>query len=163
MTANDSVTFTTIPFKTISGSDSSLSDFPGKVLLIVNVASKCGFTPQYEGLQSLYEKYKEKGLVVIGFPANNFGAQEPGTDEEIQNFCSTNYHVTFPMMSKVSVKGKDKHPLFAYLTERSTIPGAIKWNFSKFLLDRHGRLVARFPSDIKPLDAQLTSKIESLF
>ncbi len=160
---NDSVTFTTIPFKTISGSDSSLTDFSGKILLIVNVASKCGFTPQYEGLQSLHEKYKDKGLVVIGFPANNFGAQEPGTDEEIQKFCSTNYHVTFPMMSKVSVKGKDKHPLFAYLTERSTIPGEIKWNFGKFLLDRHGRLIARFASDVKPLDTQLTSKIESLF
>ena len=163
MSVKDSASFTSIPFKTITGHNSSLADFAGKVLLVVNVASKCGFTPQYEGLEALYEKYKDQGLVIVGFPANNFGDQEPGTNEEIQTFCSTKYHVTFPMMSKVSVKGQDKHPLFAYLTEHSTIPGEIKWNFSKFLLDRSGKLVARFPSDVKPLDAQLTSKIESLF
>ena len=152
-----------IPFKTISGHDSTLEAFKGKVVLIVNVASKCGHTPQYAGLEKLYEKYKAKGFVVIGFPANNFGSQEPGTNEEIAKFCSTTYGVTFPMMAKISVKGDDKHPLFVQLTERSSIPGEIKWNFSKFLLDRTGKLAARFPSETEPSDPQLTSKIESLF
>jgi len=152
-----------IPFKTISGHDSTLEAFKGKVVLIVNVASKCGHTPQYAGLEKLYEKYKAKGFVVIGFPANNFGSQEPGTNEEIAKFCSTTYGVTFPMMAKISVKGDDKHPLFVQLTEKSSIPGEIKWNFSKFLLDRTGKLAARFPSETEPSDPQLTSKIESLF
>lgn len=152
-----------IPFKTITGHDSTLEAFNGKVVLIVNVASKCGHTPQYAGLEKLYEKYKAKGFVIVGFPANNFGSQEPGTNEEIAKFCSTNYGVTFPMMAKVSVKGDDKHPLFVQLTEKSTIPGEIKWNFSKFLLDQSGKLVARFPSETEPSDPQLTSKIESLF
>ena len=152
-----------IPFKTITGHDSTLEAFNGKVVLVVNVASKCGHTPQYGGLEKLYEQYKAKGFVVIGFPANNFGSQEPGTNDEIAKFCSTTYGVTFPMMSKVSVKGEDKHPLFEQLTEKSTIPGEIKWNFSKFLFDRTGKLVARFPSETEPSDPQLTSKIESLF
>lgn len=152
-----------IPFKTIAGHDSTLEAFKGKVVLVVNVASKCGHTPQYAGLEKLFETYKSKGLVVVGFPANNFGSQEPGTNDEIAKFCSTTYGVTFPMMSKVSVKGEDKHPLFVQLTEKSTIPGEIKWNFSKFLFDRTGKLVARFPSETEPSDPQLTSKIESLF
>jgi len=151
-----------IPFKTISGHDSTLAAFKGKVILIVNVASKCGHTPQYAGLEKLYEQYKSKGLVLIGFPANNFGGQEPGTNEQIASFCKTTYGVTFPMMAKISVKGEDKHPLFVQLTEKSNIPGEIKWNFSKFLLDRSGKLVARFPSEVEPADPQLTSKIESL-
>ena len=132
-------------------------------MLIVNVASKCGFTPQYTGLENLFKKYSEKGFVVLGFPCNQFGAQEPGDEQEIQQFCSLNYDVTFPMMAKVSVKGADIHPLFAYLTEQSPIKGEIKWNFSKFLLDRNGKLVARYKSEVEPMDTQLTSKLESLF
>lgn len=152
-----------IPFKTITGHDSTLADFKGKVVLVVNTASECGYTPQYEGLEKLYEKYKDKGLVVIGFPANNFGGQEPGSNEQIAKFCSTKYKVTFPMMAKVSVKGADKHPLFAYLTESSPIPGEIKWNFSKFLFDKNGALVARYLSNVEPMDTLLTSRIESVF
>jgi glutathione peroxidase len=148
-----------LPFKTIDGHNASLADFKGKVLLIVNVASKCGHTPQYEGLEKLYEKYQKQGLVVIGFPANNFGGQEPGTNEEIKTFCTTRFHVTFPMMAKVSVKGDDIHPLFGWLTEKSPLPGEIKWNFSKFLLDKNGQLVARYPSAVEPLDTQVTDKI----
>ena len=159
MPAND---YRTIPFNTIGGNGSSLAAFKGKVVLVVNVASECGYTPQYEGLQKLYQNYKDKGLVLVGFPANNFGAQEPGTNEQILTFCQTKYHVTFPMMAKISVKGKDKHPLFTYLTEQSPIKGEIKWNFSKFLLDKDGKLVARYDSGVKPEDPELTSRIESL-
>lgn len=155
--------YLSIPFKTISGHDSTLADFNGKVVLVVNVASECGYTPQYAGLQKLYEQYKDSGLVVIGFPANNFGGQEPGSNEQILKFCATKFHVTFPMMAKVSVKGKDKHPLFAYLTEQSSIKGEIKWNFGKFLLDRDGELVARFDSGVAPDAPELTSRIVSLF
>ncbi len=151
-----------IPFESIDGKKISLKDWQGKVVLIVNVASKCGNTPQYSGLEKLYQTYKDKGLVVVGFPANNFGGQEPGTNEEILNFCRTNYDVTFPMMSKVSVKGDDKHPLFVYLTEKSSLPGEIQWNFSKFLLDKRGNLVARYSSQVKPDDKELVEKIESL-
>ena len=151
-----------IPFNTIEGKVTSLDAYKGKVILIVNVASKCGFTPQYKGLEQLYEKYKDKGFVILGFPANNFGNQEPGTDQEIQKFCSTTYNVTFPMMSKVSVVGSDMHPLFNYLTEKSPLPGPIKWNFSKFLVDREGHLVSRFPSGVEPLDSNLTAKVEEL-
>ncbi len=151
-----------IPFKTITGEQTDLRAYKGKVLLLVNTASECGFTPQYAGLEKLYEKYKDSGLVVIGFPANNFGGQEPGTDKEILNFCRSKFDVTFPMMSKVSVKGKDKHPLFVYLTESSPITGKIQWNFSKFLIDRDGNLVARYPSQIKPFDDAVISKIREL-
>ncbi|MFZ1682643.1 MAG: glutathione peroxidase [Candidatus Zixiibacteriota bacterium] len=155
--------YLTIPFKTITGHDSTLAAFKGKVVLIVNTASECGYTPQYEGLEQLYEKYKDKGLVVVGFPANNFGGQEPGSNEEIAKFCTSKFSVTFPMMAKVSVKGEDIHPLFKYLTMESSITGEIGWNFNKFLLDKDGELVSRYPSKITPLDPQLTSKIESLF
>ena len=151
-----------IPFNTIDGKETNLGAFKGKVVLVVNVASKCGFTPQYKGLEALYEKYKDKGLVVVGFPANNYGGQEPGTNDEIKTFCTTNFSVTFPMMSKVSVNGDDKHPLFAYLTEKSSIPGPIKWNFSKFLLDKEGNLVARWPSQIEPMSDDITSQVEKL-
>ena len=159
----EKVDYLKIPFKTITGHDSTLAAFKGKVVLVVNTASECGYTPQYEGLEKLYEKYKDKGLVVVGFPANNFGQQEPGTNEQIAKFCSTKYSVTFPMMAKVSVKGTDKHPLFTYLTEQSPIPGEIKWNFSKFLFDKNGVLVARYLSNVEPMDTLLTSRIESVF
>jgi len=151
-----------IPLFTITGDKTSLNDFKGKVLLLVNTASECGYTPQYAGLEELYRNYKDSGLVVIGFPANNFGGQEPGTEKEILNFCQTKFDVTFPMMSKISVKEDDKHPLFVYLTEKSPLTGEIKWNFSKFLIDRDGKLVARYPSQTKPSDEELVSKVKEL-
>ena len=161
-TIMDANSYLSYPFVTITGDTASLSEFAGRVVLLVNVASECGYTRQYAGLEKLYRTYKDKGLVVIGFPANNFGGQEPGTDEEILQFCSTKFDVTFPMMSKVSVKGSDKHPLFVYLTEQSPIPGEIAWNFSKFLLDKQGKLIARYPSQVEPMDKEVVSKIETL-
>lgn len=146
----------------IDGNEISLADFEGKVLLIVNTASKCGFTPQYEDLEVLYNEYKDQGLLVVGFPANNFGGQEPGTNEEIKTFCLTKYDVSFPMMSKVSVKGDDIHPLFAQLTstENESFTGEIKWNFEKFLIAKDGTLVERFRSRTKPLSDDLKNSIE---
>src|SRR5882757_2234451 len=126
----------------IDGAPAPLSTYKGKVVLLVNVASKCGYTPQYAGLEKLYEKYKGKGFVIVGVPANNFGGQEPGTNEEIKTFCSRNYNVTFPMMSKVSVKGKDQTALYTYLTGQTG--GDIQWNFTKFLIDKKGNIVSRF-------------------
>ena len=149
--------------KDIDGNDISLSAFRGKVVLVVNVASRCGFTSQYTGLEKLYETYKDRGLVILGFPANNFLSQEPGTDPEIKTFCSTKYNVTFPMFSKISVKGSDQHPLYRWLTGKETDPefaGAITWNFNKFLLDRTGRVVARFGSRTTPEDKELIAAIE---
>ncbi|HEY9401140.1 MAG TPA: glutathione peroxidase [Pyrinomonadaceae bacterium] len=149
--------------KNSNGKDVKLEEFRGRVVMLVNVASKCGYTPQYDGLQKIYERYKDQGFTVLGFPANNFGAQEPGTNEEIQEFCRINYGVTFPIFSKISVKGDDKHPLYKYLTERETNPefaGEIKWNFNKFLVGRDGRVVARFDSGDKPEDAKVTQAIE---
>ncbi len=154
------VALATIPFNKIDGQPAKLADYQGDVVLIVNVASECGYTPQYEGLEKLYEKYKDRGLTILGFPANNFGAQEPGSDEEILKFCQSRFSVTFPMMSKVSVKGDDQHPLFAYLTSHAEPTGEIPWNFHKFLLDREGRIVGRFNPDVTPLSEELTSKIE---
>jgi glutathione peroxidase len=154
--------YLSIPFETITGDTLTLNDFKGHVLLLVNVASKCGFTHQYSGLEELYRKYKDQGLVVIGFPANNFGNQEPGTNQEILEFCTSKFDVTFPMMSKISVVGKDKHPLYVYLTEKSPLPGEIEWNFFKFLLDRDGKLVARFPSKTEPMSTELVSQVEKL-
>jgi glutathione peroxidase len=142
---------------TIDGSAAPLSAYKGKVLLLVNVASKCGYTPQYAGLQSLYEKYRDRGLVVIGIPANNFGGQEPGTNEEIKTFCTRNYNVSFPMMSKVSVKGSDMAPLYGYLTQTG---GDVKWNFTKFLVGKDGRVIERFESKVKPDSAELTAAVE---
>ena len=145
--------------KDISGRDVKLSQYRDKVMLIVNVASRCGYTPQYEGLQKINEKYKDQGLVVLGFPANNFGGQEPGTNEEIKEFCQLKYNVSFPMFAKISVKGEDKHPLYKYLTEAETNPahaGEIKWNFNKFLVDKKGTIIARFDSKVKPEDEQVT-------
>ena len=148
--------------KTIDGHERKLSDYRGKVLLIVNVASKCGFTPQYEGLETLYRMYKSRGFVILGFPANNFLHQEPGTDAEIQAFCRTTYDVTFDLFSKISVKGDDIHPLYAYLTERSPVPGKITWNFNKFLVDREGHVVSRFDSKITPMSKELMGRVEAL-
>jgi glutathione peroxidase len=149
--------------KDIDGNAVALSRYRGQVALVVNVASRCGFTKQYEDLQKLYETYKERGFAILGFPANNFMGQEPGTDEEIKVFCSTTYGVTFPMFSKMSVTGKDQHPLYAFLTDKSIHPefgGEIAWNFNKFLVDKQGRVVARFGSRDKPLDPAVTNAIE---
>lgn len=151
-----------IPLETISGDTISLAAFNGQVVLLVNVASKCGYTPQYEGLEALHRKYKERGFTVVGVPANNFKNQEPGTNDEILAFCRANYDVTFPLMAKASVKGDDQHSLYRYLTADSPFPGAITWNFNKFLLDRSGRVAARFDTKSAPLDADVVSKIEEL-
>jgi glutathione peroxidase len=149
--------------KTIRGKEQSLADYKGKVLLIVNTASKCGFTPQYKELQELYEQYRDRGFVVLGFPCNQFGHQEPGTEEEIEQFCQVNYGVTFPMFAKVDVNGENAHPLFQYLKEKASgLLGTkvIKWNFTKFLVDRNGNVVARFASQTRP--SELKSEIEKL-
>jgi glutathione peroxidase len=142
----------------IDGQAAPLAAYKGKVLLLVNVASKCGFTPQYTALEALYEKYKDQGLVVIGFPANNFLAQEPGTNEEIKTFCSRKYNVTFPMYSKISVKGDDKAPIYQFLTEQKG--GEIKWNFTKFLVGRDGTITARFEPAVKPDSPEVIAAIE---
>ena len=150
--------------RSIDHQDVSLKSYSGKVILLVNVASKCGFTPQYAALESVYEKYKDRGLVIVGVPANNFASQEPGTDEEIKKFCTGKYNVSFPMMSKVSVAGDDKTPLYQYLTDKSLDPqfgGDIKWNFTKFLFDRNGKLIARFEPAVKPDSPEVTAAIES--
>jgi glutathione peroxidase len=147
--------------KDIDGKDVNLADYKGKVVMLINVASRCGFTKQYAGLEKLYEKYKDQGFVIIGFPANNFGGQEPGSNEEIKQFCSDKYSVTFPMMSKISVKGDDKAPLYKYLTEETgDFKGEIGWNFTKFLVDRNGQVFARFASKTTPEDPQVTGSIE---
>lgn len=149
----------------IDGEPAPLAGYKGKVLLMVNVASRCGFTPQYQGLETLYRKYKGQGLVVMGFPANNFGRQEPGTDKEIKAFCSRNFDVSFPMFSKISVKGADTHPLYQFITDTQANPktgGEIPWNFTKFLVNPEGQIVARFAPDVTPESAQMTSAIEAL-
>ena len=148
----------------IDGESIPLSTYKGKVILVVNVASRCGYTPQYSALESLYEKYKDQGLVILGFPANNFGAQEPGTNAEIKTFCSTKYNVTFPMFSKISVKGDDKAPRYHYLTEKANpaVAGEIKWNFTKFLVDRKGHVVARFESAVTPDSPEVVAEVEKL-
>ena len=148
----------------IDGEPTSLSSYKGKVILLVNVASRCGFTPQYSALESLYEKYKDQGFVILGFPANNFGAQEPGTNAEIKSFCTLKYNVTFPMFAKVSVKGADTTPLYQYLTQQAnpSVTGDIKWNFTKFLVDRNGKVVARFESPVKPDSPEVVEAIEKL-
>ena len=149
----------------IDGKPVPLRDFEGKVALVVNVASKCGFTPQYKGLEELFNRYKDRGFVVLGFPANNFFFQEPGTDAEIKQFCSLKYNVTFPMFSKISVKGKGMAPLYKWLTEQKTSPqgpGNISWNFNKFLVNRAGRAVFRFGSKTEPLSDELIQALETL-
>lgn len=150
----------TFKLKTIDGQDFSLAKYKGKKLLIVNTASKCGFTPQYAELQKLADQYKDK-LVVVGFPANNFGGQEPGTNSEVKEFCQKNFGVTFPLSSKVSVKGDDIAPIFAYLTKEPNpdFTGEIKWNFEKFLIDENGKLIHRYRSTTKPLSDEITKAL----
>lgn len=172
-----------IPLKTIAGGDATLGDYAGKVLLVVNVASKCGLTPQYEGLENLYRKYRDRGLVVLGFPANDFGGQEPGSEDEIATFCTTNFGVDFPMFAKVTATGPDKHPLYAALTEAEpeaqgaggaamrerlkshgmTVTEApeVLWNFEKFLIGRDGQVIARFAAPTPPEDPALVGVIEA--
>jgi glutathione peroxidase len=148
----------------IDGQKVSLADYKGKVLLIVNVASECGYTPQYEGLQKIYSKYREMGFVVLGFPANNFNGQEPGSDAEIKEFCTVNYGVEFPMFSKISVKGEDIHPLYKYLTSEEASgeeAGEITWNFNKFLVDPSGKVIARFASKDKPESEKVVAAIQN--
>lgn len=147
----------------IDGQPASFGAYKGKVLMVVNVASRCGYTPQYSALESVYEKYKDRGLVIVGVPANNFGAQEPGTNQEIKTFCTRKYNVQFPMMSKVSVKGSDTTPLYRYLTDSTLSPktgGEIKWNFTKFLFDRNGNIAARFEPEVTPDSPQVIAAVE---
>ncbi|MDO9446153.1 MAG: glutathione peroxidase [Dehalococcoidia bacterium] len=147
----------------IDGAEQPLSDYQGQVLLLVNVASKCGNTPQYEGLERLYETYRERGLAVLGFPANEFGGQEPGTDEEIQQFCSATFGVQFPMFSKIVVKGEGIHPLYERLTSMpEPIGGEVRWNFQKYLVDREGNVVQKFHPKMQPDDPELVAAIEAL-
>jgi glutathione peroxidase len=147
----------------IKGKMVSFDQFKGKVVLIVNVASNSSFTPQYAGLELLYQKHKAEGVVVLGFPSNDFGAEEPETETKIAAFCESNYHITFPLFSKIAVRGDDITPLFAYLTKEANpkLKGDVHWNFSKFLIDRKGKLVARFSPDVQPDDAELTVAIEN--
>jgi glutathione peroxidase len=154
--------FYSFTLNSIDGKPAPLANYKGKVILVVNVASQCGYTPQYSALESIYEKYKDKGFVILGFPANNFGAQEPGTNEEIKTFCTRKYSVTFPMYAKISVKGDDQAPLYAYLTKETGpgLTGDIKWNFTKFLVDRNGKVVQRFEPAITPDSKDVTSAIE---
>lgn len=149
--------------KTISGKEIQLSEYKGKVLLIVNTASKCGFTSQFESLQKLYDKYSDKGFSVLGFPCNQFGEQDPGSDEDIKSFCSLNYGVTFPMFSKIEVNGKNTHPLFMLLKKKASgfLFKKIKWNFTKFLIDRNGNIVGRFSPATDPIN--LEKYIENIF
>jgi glutathione peroxidase len=146
----------------IEGKPLPLANFKGKVVLVVNVASRCGFTPQYSALESTYEKYKDQGFVILGFPANNFGSQEPGTNQEIKTFCQTKYSVTFPMYAKVSVKGDDQTPLYTYLTKQANpaLAGDIKWNFTKFLVDRNGNVIKRFEPDVTPDSPEVIAAIQ---
>jgi glutathione peroxidase len=149
--------------KTIDGKEINLTEFKGKTLLIVNTASKCGLTPQYEALEGIYEKYKDKGFEILAFPANEFGKQEPGTNDEIKTFCKTNYNTTFPLFSKIVVKGPGQHPLYQYLTSKETDPkfaGEIPWNFTKFIVNRKGEIVDRFEPKEKPDSPKVTSAIE---
>jgi glutathione peroxidase len=150
-----------VPVKRIDGSSASLADFAGKVLLVVNVASECGLTPQYAGLQSLYDTYKDRGLVVLGFPANEFGAQEPGSNAQIAQFCTTRFSVSFPMFEKIVVKGGQKHPLYQALLAEQPGGGEITWNFEKFIVARDGKVVARFAPATTPSDPKLIAALEA--
>ena len=152
---------TKIPFDDAAGKKTSLKDYAGKVVLIVNVASKCGNTPQYEALEALYKKHKDEGFVVLGFPCNDFGGQEPGTIEEIQTFCKDKYDVTFPLMAKISVKGEAQHKLYKELTgEHGEFPGDVKWNFGKVLIGKDGKAIARFEPATKPDSPEVTAAVE---
>ena len=149
--------------KTIDGKEASLSQYKGKALLIVNTASECGYTPQYAGLEALYEKYRDRGFAVLGFPSNDFGAQEPGTNAEIKKFCELRYKTTFPLFSKIPVKGPDADPLYKYLT---ALPGkqggVVTWNFNKFLVSPDGKVIEHFDSRVEPMSPELTAKLESV-
>lgn len=149
--------------KNIDGKEVSLADYKGKVVLIVNVASRCGNTPQYKDIEAMYEKYKDKGLVVLGFPANNFMGQEPGSDEKIKTFCTTEYHVTFPMFSKISVKGSDMHPLYKFLTAKSengVIDAPVQWNFQKFLIGRDGKVITSIGNRTSVTEPEVVKEVE---
>src|SRR4051812_904893 len=151
-----------IKIKDIDGKETSLAAYKGKVLLIVNVASKCGYTPQYKALEATFEKYKDKGFEVLGFPCNQFGGQEPGTNEQIKEFCSSNYQVTFPLFDKLEVNGANRHPLYKELAgEKSPYPGDIKWNFNKFLIGKDGKIIKRFDSKTKPDSPEVMQAIEA--
>ncbi|MFM7818910.1 MAG: glutathione peroxidase [Verrucomicrobiota bacterium] len=151
-----------IPIRDIDGKDTSLKAFDGKVVLLVNVASQCGYTPQYKGLEALFRKFKDKGLVVVGVPCNDFGAQEPGSASDIKEFCSSKYQVTFPLLEKIHVKGTGQHPLYAALTgPKASFPGDVKWNFGKFLIGRDGSVLKRFDSGVAPDSGELTQAIEA--
>jgi len=151
-----------IPLKDIDGKSTTLKAYQGKVLLIVNVASKCGFTPQYAALEALYQKYKDQGLVVLGFPCNQFAGQEPGTDAEIKQFCTSKYNVTFPMFDKIEVNGAQRHPLYILLAGKgSPFAGDIGWNFTKFIIGRDGKILKRFNSAVKPDSAEMVQGIET--
>jgi glutathione peroxidase len=145
----------------IDGKPRPLNTFRGKVLLLVNTASLCGNTPQYAGLQEIYDRYQDKGLEILAFPANNFGQQEPGSNQEIKSFCFTKYSLTFSLFSKISVKGADKHPLYRYLTEQSPFPGEVEWNFQKYLVDRSGNVIARYHHRTKPLSDEIVREVET--
>jgi len=149
--------------QTIDGTEQSLDNYKGKVALVVNVASQCGLTPHYAGLEELYKTFKDRGLVVLGFPCNQFGSQEPGTEGDIKKFCETRFGVTFPMFAKLEVNGANRHPLYSYLTSQATAPdgaGDISWNFAKFLVDRSGNVVARFAPPTKPVSDEIVAAIE---
>ena len=151
-----------IKLKDIDGKDTTLAAYKGKAVLIVNVASKCGYTKQYTGLQELYEKYKDKGLVVLGFPCNQFNAQEPGSNQEIKEFCSSKFHVTFPMFDKLEVNGANRHPLYVQLAGKdSPFPGDIKWNFNKFLVGKDGKILNRFDSKVTPESDEMAKAVEA--
>ena len=152
----------TISLKDIDGKSTTLKEYEGEVLLIVNVASKCGYTPQYAGLEAIYKKYQDKGFAVLGFPCNQFGGQEPGNNKQIKEFCSSKYQVTFPLFDKTEVNGPNRHPLYVVLAGKdSAFPGDIKWNFSKFLVGRDGKILIRFESGTKPDSPELTKAVES--
>jgi glutathione peroxidase len=151
-----------IQLKDIDGKNSSLKPYEGKVLLIVNVASRCGYTPQYKNLEAVYEKYKDKGFAVLGFPCNQFGGQEPGSNEEIKQFCSSKYNVSFPLFDKIEVNGPNRHPLYVALAGKdSPFPGDIKWNFNKFLIGKDGKILKRFDSSVTPDSPQVMEAIEA--
>lgn len=152
---------TAIPFKNIDGKEKTLADYKGKVILIVNTASKCGLTPQYAALESIYDKYRRKDFVVLGFPCNDFNGQEPGTEKEIEKFCKAEYDISFPLMGKIHVKGEEQHPLYAALTgEKGAFPGDVKWNFGKFLIGKDGKPIARFEPKTTPDSPEVIEAIE---
>jgi glutathione peroxidase len=153
-------TFFDFSLKTLRGTQLNLKDLEGKVTLVVNVASACGYTPQYKGLEKLHEELSPQGLVIAGFPSNDFGAQEPGADTEIEQFCTTQFGVKFPMFSKIPVKGASKHPLYEWLTTSSTPPGEVRWNFEKFLINKDGQVIGRYPSSVAPESSELRAAIE---